>query len=236
MKIARLLLLALLAFPAISNAMVSLCGECVCIYWTTSSGGYLEKRCPQSAGWVTNPNDPIDDPGGSWGGGGAIQQPQSPHPGNTILAGELSMELDRAKTDAQAETRGDRVFNDGTGKYEIVENECSDLFNASPLDMRGPEVLANIIWRGGEGVNDASGNAPCDQPGTALWTTCCSHSPYVFVCDSFKSLPSSTQTAIVIHEAMHVAGQLEDQDSTTGPGDPPNSTQITDQVKAACGL
>jgi hypothetical protein len=40
--------------------------------------------------------------------------------------------------------------------------------------------------------------------------------------------------AMLIHEWLHRAGQLEDLTSTAGPGDPPTSDQIQAMVEEAC--
>jgi predicted metallopeptidase len=64
----------------------------------------------------------------------------------------------------------------------------------------------------------------------------CTHDKYVRVCDSFLSLSFNDRIAILIHEAMHVGGQIENPSGNTGGTTPPSSPQISDVVKLACGL
>lgn len=105
------------------------------------------------------------------------------------------------------------------------------------MGRMGADLVQNyIVVRGGEGVQGPGGSVPCDNPGIAVWTTCCQHDPDVFVCNSFGSLSSNLQTALVIHETMHVAGQPEDTTATAGPNDPPTTAEITARIREACGL
>ncbi len=99
--------------------------------------------------------------------------------------------------------------------------------------LHGAYILGSyIVWRYGEGVTDSRGNVPCTI--STAWTECCTHRKYVFICDSFARLTPEERTITVIHEALHVAGQKEDRTTSFGPGDPPTSSQIQANVRAAC--
>ena len=78
---------------------------------------------------------------------------------------------------------------------------------------------------------------PCDNVGTFAWLDP-NRGPndrYVFVCDrALSDFPPQTVSLFLIHESLHVAGQLEDQTTSNGPGNPPTSGQITDIVDEAC--
>jgi hypothetical protein len=214
-------------------ATVNFCGganECLCIYWEGSSGAYLEKRCPGEAGWVTSPTGPVSPGGdGSW----APSNPQTPPtaPGSP-LQGELLLATNNAAAAAKLVIRGIRTYVEGIG-YTYTPTTCSELFNASNYSTDGYQVLSGIIFRAGEGVQDAQGNVPCAQS-AQLWTRCCNNSPYVMVCNSFLSQTSKQRRNSIIHETMHVAGQREDSTSATGPGGAPTTYQISSAVDAAC--
>lgn len=150
------------------------------------------------------------------------------------LSGELKAAVDRAVSSAKIKTRGQRTLDPETGWYTYAPTKCSELFEGSNFNNNGYSLLSNyVVFRSGEGVQDGNGNVPCSGSASA-WTTCCNNSPYVFVCNRFQSQTSSRQTAVIVHETMHVAGQREDQNPSTGPGDPPNTDQITATVEAAC--
>lgn len=172
----------------VEAATVNFCGgsnECLCIYWEGPSGGYLEKRCPGEAGWVTSPATPVSPGGdGSW----APSNPQTPPtaPGSP-LQGELLLAANNAAAAAKLAVRGIRVYVEGVG-YTYTPTTCSELFNASNYSTDGDQVLNGIIFRAGEGVQDPQGNVPCAQ--AQLWTRCCNNSPYVMVCNSFLSQTS----------------------------------------------
>lgn len=217
---------------------VNQCGpanQCLCIYWTTSAGGYLEERCPSDSGWTTQPVVPPIPGYGTWGGDGTATNPPTA-PGSPLPAGELSYEVGSANSAAARKVHGDRVYDDLSGKYIYEPTPCTDLFYGSKFNEDGWSLLNYYIsYRYGEGVRDSHGSVPCAS-GAAAWTECCNYQKYVFICDAFKNMSASTQQAILIHEAMHVAGQLEDGSSTSGPGDPPNTSEITSTVRAACGM
>lgn len=131
--------------------------------------------------------------------------------------------------------RGTKITDEGTNKGTFEPNQCTDMFNNSPLGLKGGYLLGSyIIWRDGTGVRDADDMDVC-ATGVPAWTTCCSHSPVVFICPGkFNQLSATDRYLTLIHEALHVAGQMEDKDSTVGPNDPPSSTQIGSDVKSAC--
>jgi len=54
----------------------------------------------------------------------------------------------------------------------------------------------------------------------------------VYLCSSFVNQTASMQAALVIHEAMHSAGQKE---SPQYPGYP-TSTELTNLVRSKCNL
>jgi len=119
-------------------------------------------------------------------------------------------------------------------KYEFLPNTCADLFWGAPWSTNGQYLLHTYVaFRNGDGVTDPNGHVPCSE-GAAAWTTCCNHDKYIFLCNSFQNLSSSDRIYTVIHEVMHVAGQKEDTNSTFGPSNPPNPSQITAAVRSAC--
>ncbi len=112
---------------------------------------------------------------------------------------------------------------------------CSMLFDNSPLGMSGVEILNGyVVFRRGEGVTHGSNVKPCENPTTGAWTTCCNHDRVIFLCDRFAGFATSFAATLLIHEGLHVAGQLEDTSPSTGPGDPPTAGQLTSAVEAAC--
>lgn len=210
---------------------------CICIDWDRGSSSWLEVRCPSGggdSGWTDDPSgSPIDDPGGGWRGPGGGQD--SDQPGN-ILSPELSFAWNNAKESAWSKLRGDKNCCIA-GKIYFTPNECTNLFQGNPMGWTGADLVRNyIVPRRGEGVQGPDGTTPCDSASIALWTTCCSHDPDVLVCDRFVNSSFDEQVALIIHEALHVAGQPEDQTTTAGPGDDPTSSDIQATVREACGL
>lgn len=225
--------------PLTAEAMPSLCGatgECVCVTWTGGSSATVEVRCPAGgtdrSGWQIGSNPP-DGSGGSWGGSGNPKDPLANAPG-TALSGTTSFNASSAKSGATVKLRGEKV-PDMKGVWEPTA--CTMLFHNNPMGRSGADLMANyVILRDGTGVKDSAGNEPC-KSNVAAWTTCCNHDRYVFICPSkFDGLSSSQRQAILIHEVMHVAGQMEDGTTSVGPGDHPTSPNITAEVEAACGL
>jgi hypothetical protein len=223
------------------EAMVSLCGEareCVCITWISGGSATVEVRCPTGgapSGWsgTGNPGD-ADGSSGSYGGSGNPKAPPSPLPGMPLNT-TTSQKVSSAKSEAINRLRGEHIVDDGTGKGTWVPTECTDLFLNSPLGKTGAQLLSNyIVFRDGTGLRDSAGRTPCSE-GAAAWTTCCTHDPVVYICPSqFNAAGLDARVKYLIHEALHVGGQQEDQDTTVGPGDPPNSSQINNDVAAAC--
>jgi hypothetical protein len=219
-------------------------GECVCISWTTSGGATIEVRCPTGgsglSGWATGGDpDNADGTRGSYSGSGQKQTPPSSLPGMPINS-TTGMKLTPAKNEAIKRLKGDIETGDD-GKPLVIPNKCSELFANSPMSSTtnqypGAQLLGNyIIFRDGTGVKDAQNRDRCAE-GVAAWTTCCLHDPVVFICpNQFNNASYENRIKYVIHEALHVAGQLEDGNGTTGPGDPPNSGQISSNVADACG-
>lgn len=202
--------------------------ECLCIAWATPQGEKLEMRCPSSGG-----NPPGGTPPGyippTWGGGGTPQNPSSA-PGMP-LSGITLMNVNNAHNNAKILVAGDY---DPDSRFWLP-NECTALFNGNKMGVSARGIMDYVVYRSGVGHQDASGNVPCNG-GVSAWTTCCTHTKYVFICDSrFNNLPAAERAYYLIHEAMHVGGQLENGTGTvTGPSDPPNSDQITAEVKKAC--
>lgn len=234
-----------IASPVAAAVTVTLCGpECICIDYTKASGSYIEVRCTGDSGgggggggggWTTIPPGPSDPPPGgpgSFGGTGNPGSPSNPHPCDAV-AGPLAQKLEKAKTWA-------------TTKLSWVgppENRrpttCTALFRNSRLGVPAKSLLDenapfHAIFRRGQNCTLPNGQtSPCGS-GVAAYTTCCSHSPYVYLCDSFANLTSTDAGIRVIHELLHIAGQREDETSSTGPGDPPTSNQLNDLVRVAC--
>jgi hypothetical protein len=225
--------LVLLPFVLIA-AEISLCHvDCVCIFWANTAT--QEVRCPTGSGlpsgW-TSGNAPPDGSTGSWGGSGTSKPAPSPLPGNPLNM-ETQMFVSSAKDNAIAKLRGEKV-TDLKGVWE--PNECTNLFLNSPLGKKGAYLLGSyVIFRDGTGKKDTQGVDQCATGTVAAWTTCCQHDPVVFICpNKFKASTTDDRVKYLIHETLHVGGQREDTDGTTGPGDPPNSSQINDAVAKAC--
>jgi hypothetical protein len=228
-------------------AMPSLCGEtgeCVCITWISGGSGTVEVRCPANggtpSGWAIsgNPGD-ADGSRGSFGGPGNKTTAPSPLPGMPLNP-TTAQKLSSAKSAAIQKLKGDQEYDDGTGKPIWTPTACTDLFLNSPLSTAsnptpGAQLLGSyVVFRDGTGHRDANGIDQC-AAGVAAWTTCCRHDPIVFICPGkFNGASIDDRVKYLIHETLHVAGQMEDGDGTVGPGDPPNSDQINADVDAAC--
>jgi hypothetical protein len=206
--------LVLLPF-VLTASEISLCHvDCVCIFWAITAT--QEVRCPQSSGLPSGWGNPPDGSSGSWGGSGTSKPAPSPLPGNP-LDPETTMARDSARKLAIEKLRGEKV-TDLKGVWEA--NECTNLFLNSPLGRSGASLLGSyVVFRDGTGKKDAQGVDQC-ATGISAWTTCCQH--------------VSDRAGILIHETMHVGGQREDTNGTTGPDDPPNTSQIKDAVNKAC--
>ncbi|HEX7830041.1 MAG TPA: hypothetical protein VF787_10300 [Thermoanaerobaculia bacterium] len=244
-----LLLVAICVASLISlplHAMAWRCGDlgtCVCISWSVGNSGYIEVRCPadgaEPSGWTTGDPGDADGSRGSFGGSGSKKMAPSPLPG-MVLTPETNQKVSGAKTEGVKRLRGEQEFDEGTGKPIWIPTACSDLFANSPMSsgtnpLPGAQLLSTyVIFRDGTGVKDKDNRDRCAE-GAAAWTTCCSHDPVIFICPAkFNSASFDDRIKYLIHETLHVAGQMEDLDGTIGPDDPPNSGQINADVDAAC--
>lgn len=224
------------ASPALANVSVSVCNQtCICIYWDGPTSSTVEVRCTGDAGWApggATPSSPV--PGdGSWGGG----TPTSSTAPGMPLSGDLYMAVSQANTAAKNAVRGDQQYSPEL-KWYYVPNACTKLFYGSTYSQDGYQLLNGYItYRNGEGVRDPNNanRIPCNE-GVSAWTTCCNHDKYVLICNSFLNQTGPNRTATLIHEAMHVAGQRETVGGNNGDQTPPNPAQLTEAVKAACGL
>ena len=227
-------------YPIPTHALqvtVTLCGNgCICIDYDYGSGSYVEVRCePDTGNWVNTPpgegERPPDGPG-SFGGSGTTKSLPNPLPGNPLTSQQV-VKLNVAKNKAITKLRYYRIPD--IYPPVNVPTTCSALFDNSPLGKTGVEILNEYsAFRNGEGVQNASGAKPCDNSSVGAWTTCCDHDRVVYLCGSFAGASTSYASTLLIHEALHVAGQMEDSSTTTGPGNPPTTNQLTKSVEAAC--
>jgi hypothetical protein len=104
--------------------------------------------------------------------------------------------------------------------------ECSQLF--AELSTDG---LARLRATRYQSVADTGGDRVCGRGLDAAAFTMV-NSPRTIICPAFDRLTVEDAAVIVLHEALHSAGQTE------WPLDPnaPNSGQINRMVRAACGL
>lgn len=232
--------------PVAAKVKVTLCGPgCICIDYDKGSSSHIEVRCTGGGGggggagggggWTTippEPNDPAPDGPGSFGGDGDPGAPVDPHPCNPVT-GALSQKLTQAKAWANSHLSW-------IGPPENRQpTTCTHLFRNSPLHLSGKSLLDgaapfHAIFRNGQNCTLHNGEpSPCSSS-TAAVATCCEHSPYVYLCDSFAGLSQSDAGIRLLHELLHVAGQKEDSTPTTGPGDPPTTNQLNDLVREAC--
>jgi hypothetical protein len=173
--------------------------------------------------------------GGSWGGTGTPRNAPSPLPGK-VLDPALSRDVTYANGRAVTKLRGEKVIDAGTPKGTWVPTPCTDLFLNSPLGETGASILGGyVVYRDGTGVKDTTGVDRCATGASAAWTICCLHDPVVYICPiPFGQSSVDDRIKVLIHEGMHVGGQLEDKNVTVGPGDPPNTSQINEVVAKAC--
>ena len=101
---------------------------------------------------------------------------------------------------------------------------CGDLF--ADLHLRGIEALRAARY---EPARSPSDLARCEGEVAAVTSV---HGRRTRLCYRFKVLSKTDRAAILIHEALHVAGLSE------WPRDPeaPTSREITERVKGACAL
>jgi hypothetical protein len=227
--------------PAAAKVKISLCGpDCLCIEYDEDFGTHIEVRCNLSGGgggeggWTTiepGPNEPAPDGPGSFGGDGDPGEETTPAPCNPV---PVARQPKLNSAISSAKTRLTRV-----GPPENRQpTTCTTLFRNSPLGMPGltlldPNAPFHAIFRYGENCTLPNGDQPCNS-GVAAAATCCTHSPYVYICDAFDNRTTTEAALLLIHELLHVAGQKEDTTTSAGPGDPPTTNQLNDVVRAAC--
>ena len=227
-----LLLENILTAQAASAATASRCGkqnECVCIDFSLDGGSYIEVRCPSVGGWVpgdTYSGEPADiiDQTGSYQGNGRLLDiiPRAQE-----LPPSLNNYLGSIKP---------------TSKTKLTyDKDCKNLFEQSPVDkvsnLSGLEIFNKIDFRYGENFTMSDGFRPCSIGATAFVDPNRMHEPQVFLCDKFFGQPKEAAAGILIHEAMHIAGQGEN--SSSGGADPwkdPHSYAIRQVVASACDL
>ena len=237
------ILLLLWVAPSLhANATVTVCNSnCICIYWADGGSAWVDVRCPGDSGWVgaggvpsLQPTDPLAG-SGTWGSGTLSSSQALGMP----LPAELLPIVDRARNTAKTKIHGERVYDPEFGKNIFVPNDCTKLFWGSQFSDDGYSLLNSyVVFREGSGVHDPNNpdSVPCSE-GKAAWTTCCNFSKYVYICGSnFSSQTASHQAMILIHEVMHVAGQLENKTGNQGDTTPPSPGQIDQAVKDACGF
>jgi len=154
---------------------------------------------------------PSGDGGGGGGDGGGEEDP-SPSGGGggqgMPLSPQRAMMVNMAKSTAKTQLQ--------------AKQTCRDLFKDLTL-KDGVQVIDSTTYR-------AHDNHQRCQEGAAMFTSV--GSLIVYVCQAFESQSSDLRAALVIHEAMHSAGQKE---SPQYPGYP-TSSQLTTMVRQACGL
>ena len=208
---------------AASAATVAWCPSnpgCLCIDWDTPGGSHIEIRCPASSVWKVGSTII----GGTFSGRGAA---------DTSLPPSTLTPIQRISVE-EASILAKNLLSGLSGNHQ-----CIALFNGSPLLNNSwvthPLLLIGdyVVWANGEGVRDSQGRRPCSW--ADAWTTCCGHTRTVFICDSFTQRSLTGRAHAMIHEALHVAGQLEDSsNNSAGPGDPPSPDHIDDAVARAC--
>lgn len=203
--------------------------KCVCVDWDVEGGGYIEVRCPPggntSGGWLRgnsagpgwSPTDLVN-PNGTWD---PNQQFKFPSFLGTTLEPEMATAVTTAKKVALY-----RLENDP---------ECAALFANNPLNKTPRQILSAISWRDGQYMKDGHGRNICDQGVIFAFTSQEAGHAEVYICPVFDQLDAASQAAVVIHEALHVAGQTEERGSNaSGPGNEPSSWQISNLVAKAC--
>ena len=105
-----------------------------------------------------------------------------------------------------------------------MRSSCQALFD--DLDLGGAEALGRTYY---EPATRHSDLALCVRGAVAITGV---NGRRTRLCDSFKTHGRRDQAAIVIHEALHVAGLSEK------PIDPKGMTphEITQTIKTVCGL
>jgi YD repeat-containing protein len=175
-----------------------------CICW--DDGAESGVICPEGGGGGGG-----GDTGGGGGGGGSDPGGGGggdPGAGSVPLSPEQTVELNAAKSRAK-----NKLNN---------RQQCRDLFSGL-ANQDGIAVIDATTYRSYPNSSNCS-------TGAALWTQVGSFN--VYLCNSFLNQSPDMQAALVIHEAMHSAGQKE---SPQYPGYP-TSQELTNMVRAACNL
>lgn len=114
---------------------------------------------------------------------------------------------------------------------EKRHTSCSVLFQHSPLGLTGGALLGNYaLFRYDNGTVPGS----ICGPHTFAWVNGSLGSRVIFICPSFFNIAPPDSSYMLIHELLHVAGQMENLSVTVGPGDPPTTAQIQQIVEEAC--
>lgn len=116
--------------------------------------------------------------------------------------------------------------------FRLAAERVSDLRTCAALfDDLGADGLACLRATRYQSVADTGGDRVCGRSlGAAAFTMV--KSPRTIICPAFGRLTVEDAAVIVLHEALHFAGQTE------WPRDPdaPNGGQINRMVREACGL
>lgn len=218
------------AFQAEARVEVSPC-RCqesglagLCIDWEADRGAFLEVRCPSrepSNYWARRgaPETPISRGAGTFLGTYSLSEKIRPYPGE-VLRGALRSRFLAAHQKALNLLRYD--------------DECRKLFEGNRLGLHPVGLMMEKIeYRNGEDAKSGR-RRPCKE-GIGAWVPSYrEHSPYVMLCSGFRHLETLDAARLLVHEALHVAGQAEDRNGTVGPGDPPSSAKIDELVQRAC--
>lgn len=225
-------------YPSVADAgKAARCGaqnECLCIDWSFEAGSYIEVRCPgggNTDGWISGQAGPNNPP--TWDG-----DPDD----LTNTRGSWDPNIDEiefppGRGSAPRERMKDTL---NAGKRIALERleqdaECKALFQGNPTGHSGIDTFRMISWRDGNGMYPSSQD-PCDQGLVFAWVDASSEKAEAYLCYEFQFLKKDLAAAVLIHEALHIAGQDEDQTSWSGPGDPPRSMDISQIVANACNL
>lgn len=230
----------LTGLPCHGGISISFCGpECLCIDYSTGFGSTIEVRCNSGGegGWATEPSEDLEnvpDGPGSFGGDG------EPGEGSEANAPCSSVVLENKIRLGQALSRARSKLSWKGRGVNRSPTTCTTLFRNSPLRLVPKDVLADsgsgfrAVFREAENCSLPGGQAnPCST-GSAAFTTCCTHSPYIYLCSEFFEMDATEASETLIHELLHVFGQREDNTTDTGPGNPPTTHQLNDVVRAAC--
>ena len=215
----------LVALPAegLEASRCSFDPACICIEWSWDAGSEIEIRCPAEGagdGWARSPvngHPDIIDPGGTFRGDGRLS-------GDTPQAGEV-----RGDTMNRIRNAKDRALT------ALQIPECA-AFENSPLPLSGETIVQMISWLDGDAVQPFN---RCDEPDgpAAYYRSPGRHVLQIYVCqDPLNEFTPGGLATLVIHEALHIAGQTEDGTRPASPSDPPNSFAITYVVAQACNL